>query len=56
MDTTDSKAFEDATGSWFIQGLDADKLAEIEAANDDTTPTRGGWAALMVKLGELLRR
>ncbi len=52
--------FEDATGTWFIAGLDADRLAQLDSVDsaDDTAQPAcpSGWAAMMMRLHQLLRR
>lgn len=49
--------FEDATGTWFIAGLDADRLAQLDSTDDEPQPAcPSGWAAMMMRLHQLLRR
>lgn len=48
-----SSAFEESTSSWFIQGLDSQRMAELHP-EEEARPT--GWSAVVTRLTQLFRR
>lgn len=50
--------FDEPTATWFLQGSDPDRLAELHPSEEEPAPTgaRSAWSGMISRLSHFLRR